>query len=108
MASRCPLARAIVEHSPDRSERPARDPVTAEKMPKPEGTYVGWIDFRSAGLGDAPAEFFRREASVGLTEGTMCGVAGTGFARLIFATPRPVLEHVVRRLGAALRARPEA
>jgi cystathionine beta-lyase len=77
-------------------------------MPTPEGTFVGWIDFRSAGLGDAPAEFFRREASVGLTEGTMCGVAGTGFARLIFATPRPVLEHVVRRLGAALRARPEA
>ncbi|QCQ17426.1 MalY/PatB family protein [Microbacterium sp. RG1] len=75
-------------------------------MPEPEGTYVGWIDFRDAGLGDAPADFFHREASVQLTEGTMCGVAGTGFARLIFATPTPVLEEVVRRLGASLRTRP--
>ena len=36
------------------------------------------------------------EASIALTEGSMCGVAGTGFARLIFATPRPVLEQIVR------------
>lgn len=77
-------------------------------MPTPEGTYVGWVDFREAGLGDAPAEFFQREASVQLTEGTMCGTAGTGFARLIFATPKPVLEHVVRRLGTSLRARSAA
>ncbi len=33
----------------------------------------------------------------------MCGIAGTGFARLIFATPRPILEQVVRRLGTSLR-----
>jgi cystathionine beta-lyase len=75
-------------------------------MPKPEGTYVGWIDFREAGLGDAPAEFFGREASVQLTEGTMCGAAGAGFARLIFATPKPILEHIVHRLGTSLRAQP--
>ncbi len=77
-------------------------------MPKPEGTYVGWVDFRDAGLGDPPAEFFQREASVQLTEGTMCGTAGTGFARLIFATPKPVLEHIVHRLGTSLRARSAA
>lgn len=82
--------------------------IPGAKMPKPEGTYVGWIDFRGAGLGDAPAEFFQREASVQLTEGTMCGTAGAGFARLIFATPRPVLEEVVRRLGTSLRARSAA
>jgi cystathionine beta-lyase len=34
----------------------------------------------------------------------MCGVAGTGFARLIFATPRPVLEQIVRSLGRSLRS----
>ncbi|MFI8633131.1 MalY/PatB family protein [Microbacterium sp. NPDC077663] len=73
-------------------------------MPKPEGTYVGWIDFRSVGLGERPAEFFTREAGVTLTEGSMCGVAGTGFARLIFATPRPILEQIVRRLGQAVRS----
>jgi cystathionine beta-lyase len=73
-------------------------------MPKPEGTYVGWIDFRNIGTGDTPAEFFTREASIVLTEGSMCGVAGTGFARLIFATPRPVLEQIVRSLGRSLRS----
>ncbi|MDT0182404.1 aminotransferase class I/II-fold pyridoxal phosphate-dependent enzyme [Microbacterium sp. ARD31] len=73
-------------------------------MPKPEGTYVGWIDFRAVGLGDRPADFFTREARVTLTEGSMCGVAGTGFTRLIFATPRPILEQIVRRLGQAVRS----
>ncbi|MCM3695019.1 MalY/PatB family protein [Microbacterium oleivorans] len=73
-------------------------------MPKPEGTYVGWLDFRAVGLGDRPADFFTREAGVTLTEGSMCGIAGTGFTRLIFATPRPILEQIVRRLGQAVRS----
>ncbi len=76
-------------------------------MPKPEGTYVGWIDFRQVGAGDEPAEFFAREASVALTEGSLCGAAGAGFARLIFATPRPILEQIVRRLGRSLREKRE-
>jgi len=33
----------------------------------------------------------------------MCGTAGTGFARLILATPKPVLEEVVRRRIASVR-----
>lgn len=74
-------------------------------MPKPEGTYVGWIDFRGAGIDDLPAEYFAREASVTLTEGTMCGQAGAGFARLIFATPQPVLDEIVRRLAAVTPVR---
>ncbi|MEW1835060.1 aminotransferase class I/II-fold pyridoxal phosphate-dependent enzyme [Microbacterium sp. NPDC079995] len=73
-------------------------------MPEPEGTYVGWLDFRTVGLGDRPADFFTREAGVTLTEGSMCGIAGTGFTRLIFATPRPILEQIVRRLGQAVRS----
>ncbi len=74
-------------------------------MPRPEGTYVAWIDFRDAGGGERPAELFLREAGIGLTEGTMCGAVGAGSARLIFATPRPILEQIVRSLGASLRAR---
>ena len=73
-------------------------------MPKPEGTYVGWIDFRGAGIAERPAEYFGAAASVALTEGTMCGRAGDGFARLIFATPQPVLDEIVRRLGKSLPA----
>lgn len=77
--------------------------IPAAWMPRPEGTYVGWIDLRAVGLGDRPAEFLTREAGVTLTEGSMCGVAGNGFTRLIFATPTPILEQIVRRLGAAVR-----
>lgn len=73
-------------------------------MPKPEGTYVGWIDFRGAGIAERPAEYFGAAASVALTEGTMCGRAGDGFARLIFATPQPVLDEIIRRLGKSLPA----
>lgn len=97
-----------LEHNRDVLRGLITEEIPGAWMPRPEGTYVGWIDFRDAGLGDTPAEFFHREASVQLTEGTMCGVAGTGFARLIFATPTPVLEEVVRRLGASLRTRPTA
>lgn len=73
-------------------------------MPTPEGTYVSWIDFRRTPAGEAPAEFFSREAGIGLTEGTMCGAVGAGHARLIFATPRPILDQVVRSLARSLRA----
>lgn len=73
-------------------------------MPTAEGTYVGWIDFRDTAAGPNPAEYFRREASVALTEGAMCGAVGRGFARLIFATPKPILEQIVRSLGRSLRS----
>lgn len=72
-------------------------------MPVPEGTYVSWIDFRGAVPSDRPAEFFGREAGVTLTEGTMCGAVGAGHTRLIYATPRPILEQVVRSLGRSVR-----
>lgn len=72
-------------------------------MPIPEGTYVGWIDFRSLNLGESPADFFTREAGVKLTDGSSCGAAGIGYARLIFGTPRPILERIVKQLAAAVR-----
>lgn len=93
-----------LEHNRDTLLDLLAEEVPGAWMPKPEGTYVGWIDLRAAGLGDRPAEFLTREAGVTLTEGSMCGVAGEGFTRLIFATPRPILEQLVRRVGAAIRS----
>jgi len=97
---------AYLEHNRDTLLNLLAEEIPGTWMPKPEGTYVGWIDFRNLGTGDTPAEFFTREASVVLTEGSRCGVAGTGFARLIFATPTPVLEQIVRSLGKSLRSVP--
>jgi cystathionine beta-lyase len=35
-------------------------------------------------------------------DGALCGDAGRGFLRLNFATPRPILTEMIRRMGAAL------
>ncbi len=87
------LGDLLAEHLPEVGYRP------------PEGTYLAWLDCRRLGLGDHPAEFFLEHAGVALTDGPACGAVGAGFARLNFATPRPVLEQTVRQLAAALDAR---
>ncbi|WP_353828178.1 MalY/PatB family protein [Agromyces sp. SYSU T0242] len=73
------------------------------RMTAPEGTYVGWLDLAGTHAGPDPAGWFAREAGVALTDGRMCGDVGAGAARLIFATPRPILERLVREMGSALR-----
>ncbi|MGI8458440.1 MAG: MalY/PatB family protein [Propionibacteriaceae bacterium] len=79
----------------------------AEHLPEvgycaPEGTYIGWLDCRELGLED-PATFFRERAGVALTDGVSCGTPG--FVRMIFATPRPILQQAIRQLATALAAR---
>lgn len=78
----------------------------AERLPQvgyraPEGTYIGWLDLRRLDLGDAPADRIRDRARVALTDGAACGASGRGYARIILATPRPVLEEIVDRLAHA-------
>lgn len=69
---------------------------------QPEGTYIGWLDCRELGIDGAPADFFRERAGVALTDGAACGEPGRGFVRMIFATPRPVLDRAVEQMAAAL------
>lgn len=88
--SRHALAELAAEHLP------------AVRVTEPEGTYVGWLDFRDTGI-ESPGEFFRSRAGVGLTDGSQCGDAGRGFARFIFAMPRPVMRLALERMGEALR-----
>jgi cysteine-S-conjugate beta-lyase len=71
----------------------------------PEGTYIAWLDVRELGLGNDAAAFFQDEAGVTLTDGAACGDPGRGFLRFVIATPRPILEDAVRRMGEALRGR---
>ncbi len=71
----------------------------------PEGTYLAFIDCNGLDLGGfsgTPADFFAEEAGVVLTEGGLCGSAGTGFVRLNFATPAPILRKIVEAMGATL------
>lgn len=68
----------------------------------PEGTYIGWLDFRRSRVARQPAAFFKEQAGVILTEGADCGAIGAGFARFVFATPLPVMEQAIARMGQAL------
>ena len=87
------------------------DGLLAEHLPAiryqpPEGTYLAWLDCRDL-FGDrrieaSPAEFFLAKARVLLTDGAACGDAGRGHVRLNFATPRPVLTEIVRRMARAV------
>jgi len=71
----------------------------------PEGTYLAWLDCRTLLPGVAsPADFFLAAARVMLTDGAACGDVGQGHVRLNFATPRPVLAEIVRRMTVAVRS----
>jgi len=112
------LAALLAEHLPQAGFLP------------PEGTYLAWLDCRAldrraldrrelergalaagrghpgerlglAGGEPSPADFFLARAQVMLTDGAACGEGGVGHVRLNFATPRPVLAEIVRRMAAA-------
>ena len=68
----------------------------------PEATYLAWLDFRAAGLGDDPAEGLLQKARVALSNGPDFGEEGSGFARLNFATSRQLLDEMLDRIVAAI------
>jgi cystathionine beta-lyase len=70
----------------------------------PEATYLSWLDFRPAGLGDDPAAWLLEEARVMLSSGPGFGPGGPGFARLNFATSPGILKEILRRISGALGA----
>lgn len=72
------------------------------KMVPPEGTYLGWLDCRQAGLPDDPYEFFLREAHVALSGGKGFGRGGEGFARINFGCPRSMLIEALEKMREAV------
>ena len=71
-------------------------------MAKPEGTYLGWLDCRSAGLPGDPFEFFLKQARVALNDGRTFGPGGEGFVRLNFACSRSTLAQALEQMEQAL------
>ncbi|MGE3919133.1 MAG: MalY/PatB family protein [Hyphomicrobiaceae bacterium] len=67
-----------------------------------DATYLGWVDFRGTGLapGDV-AERVAKKARIFASPGQQFGPGGEGWLRFNFATPRPILEDAVGRLGEA-------
>ena len=94
--SRRLLAELLAEHLPGVRYQP------------PEGTYLAWLDcrdlfaaMRARARPPRPSSSWPRR-QVGLTDGAACGEIGQGHVRLNFATPRPILTEIVRRLSGAV------
>lgn len=68
----------------------------------PEATYLGWLDFRGAGLGPDPAQVLMERAKVVLSPGPTFGVHGEGFARMNFATSVPIIDTIIDRMAETL------
>lgn len=68
----------------------------------PEATYLGWLDLRATGLGDAPAKRLVDDVGLALSEGSQFGEQGGGWARINFATSPEILDAAVDRLAEAI------
>jgi cystathionine beta-lyase len=73
----------------------------------PEGTYLAWLDCRKMGFDSDRAlrEFFIKEVKLGLSPGISFGREDSGFMRLNFAVPTPVMDEALKRLERALERR---
>jgi cystathionine beta-lyase len=72
------------------------------RIPRPEGTYLAWLDCRQAGVEGNPYEFFLHNARVALSDGASFGRGGEGFVRLNFGCPRAMLAEALDRMKKAL------
>lgn len=70
----------------------------------PAASYLAWLDFAAAGLGDNPAAVLLEHGRVALSPGPNYGPGGTGFARLNFATSPEILRAIIERVALGLDA----
>lgn len=73
-------------------------------MPKPEGTFLAWLDCRGVGLPGTPSGFFLKHARVALNDGRRFGRGGEGFVRLNFGCRRSLLQEGLERMARALES----
>lgn len=77
--------------------------IPAIKVDKPQGTYLAWLDCRNLKLSQQElTQFFAKKAKVGLNDGLTFGSQGTGFMRLNFGCPRPLLTEGLTRIAQAV------
>lgn len=77
--------------------------IPAAKVIKPAGTYLSWIDLTATRVSEDVATFFREEAKVAITDGSLCGEVGKRHVRFNLAMARPVMEEAIKRMGEAIR-----
>lgn len=70
----------------------------------PQGTYLGWLDFRKTKAASGTAEYLINNAKVALSPGIDFGTPGDGWARLNFATSEDLLVEILNRIKTGLEA----
>ena len=66
----------------------------------PEGTYIGWMDFRGYGLSSEEVhQKIYVDANVVLENGEMFGEEGKGFQRICIPSPRVLLGEAMDRIS---------
>lgn len=84
------------------------DTFVKEKMPlvgfvKPEGTYLGWLDFRNVVSNEKELDdLLINKAKVALDGGYWFGPEGIGFARINYACPKATLIEGLNRIATAI------
>jgi cystathionine beta-lyase len=73
-------------------------------MRLPEATYLAWIDFSRLNLPGPAGTFFLEKVKVALSPGENFGAQYGNFCRLNFATSPVILEQIIARMAAAVRA----
>ena len=73
------------------------------KCRKPEATYLLWLDFSSLNLDDkALNSFLIKKANLGLNQGSVFGMGGTGFMRMNVACPKETVVRAMEQLKSVL------
>lgn len=69
---------------------------------EPRAGYLAWVDVRSLGLGDEPADVILERARVALRTGTDFGPGGEGRVRVNLACDPALLDEAIDRIVAAV------
>jgi len=72
-------------------------------MTPPQATYFLWLDLRQLGLDRDAADLIRQRTGVCLTPGREFGCDGRHWARMTFATYRPIIEAAVHLISSGMR-----
>lgn len=92
-----------IEENSDYMEGFIKENMPQVKYRKPEGTYLGWLDFRKVlPKAEDLDDFLVNKAKVALNRGITFGKNGEGFARINFGCPRSILTDALNRIKNAL------
>ncbi|AUG57316.1 MalY/PatB family protein [Acetivibrio saccincola] len=80
-----------------------KDNIPQIRVIRPEATYLAWLDCNELPvLPEKLNDFFVNEAGVGLNDGLIFGIEGSGFQRLNFACPKAVLSEGLEKIKKAV------